>query len=551
VKLIGGQRATNIEITLKRFKLSHAELKHAILSLDESVLDLEGTSLLMTCMPTSDELKIVQQFLQAKGKFTDVFKKVSKSTMIEKHLGIADRFVVLLMTIPHYEVRLKCQLFRLRFPALASKFLESLTTVEEALDKIKNSKSLKQVLKVVLSVGNYLNAGTHNGGAAGFRLATLEKLERTKSVNGKMTLLHFVIDYVEKANASKQPQEDAPAPVAATNGRRGSVVEALSYFYDMGVVKAASRIEWSELLKLRRELSSGVALLNSALVTDWAQTSLFTRTKKTQSGESTTEETTFAKCFEQFYANGDQLLTTVDEQVQRVLTSSQQIIRYFGEDPSRMDCTQFFQIFSHFMQRYESCEAKLRSQKEREARNKRIAAAKLVAATEKQDRAAAKAAAAAAAAAIAAVENKQPEQAASQPMTFASPSASPAKTQQQQQQQHQQKKSSSAALSISFVNEDDDEEDDDDDDDDDDLDFSGAVLMASPTPEGKLSASPSYSTAASDLENPNVLATANATLNTPVASPHNMKPISTSIGGKLLSVSSPPQRPVAISFEMP
>jgi hypothetical protein len=49
------------------------------------------------------------------------------------------------------------------------------------------------VLKIVLAVGNFLNAGGRNSGAAGFQLEVLLKLKEVKSTkNQKKTLLHFV-----------------------------------------------------------------------------------------------------------------------------------------------------------------------------------------------------------------------------------------------------------------------------------------------------------------------------------------------------------------------
>lgn len=44
----------------------------------------------------------------------------------------------------------------------------------------------------VLAVGNYLNSGTTNGGAAAFKMHALTKLQDTKSIDGDETLLSFL-----------------------------------------------------------------------------------------------------------------------------------------------------------------------------------------------------------------------------------------------------------------------------------------------------------------------------------------------------------------------
>jgi hypothetical protein len=70
-------------------------------------------------------------------------------------------------------------------------------------------------LEVVLSVGNFLNAGTDRV-ASGFRLATLNKLQQTKSVDGKMDLLDFITDYLVSQSPLSQPDVLAVSPPNAT-----------------------------------------------------------------------------------------------------------------------------------------------------------------------------------------------------------------------------------------------------------------------------------------------------------------------------------------------
>ena len=60
---------------------------------------------------------------------------------------------------------------------------------------------LLQVLQLTLEIGNYLNGGTDRGGAYGFKLSSLQKLGKTKSVDGKMTLLNYVMMKLPDANA--------------------------------------------------------------------------------------------------------------------------------------------------------------------------------------------------------------------------------------------------------------------------------------------------------------------------------------------------------------
>lgn len=67
-----------------------------------------------------------------------------------------------------------------------------------ACDEIRNSEKLAQVIKVVLSIGNYMNAGSRNARAIGFEISFLPKIISTKTVDNKSTLLHFIASMMEE-----------------------------------------------------------------------------------------------------------------------------------------------------------------------------------------------------------------------------------------------------------------------------------------------------------------------------------------------------------------
>ena len=60
VSLLDMKRANNIAITLSRFKVSNDEIKKAILTLDTGILDLDQLQMLLTLLPTSDEIKMLK-----------------------------------------------------------------------------------------------------------------------------------------------------------------------------------------------------------------------------------------------------------------------------------------------------------------------------------------------------------------------------------------------------------------------------------------------------------------------------------------------------------
>lgn len=68
-----------------------------------------------------------------------------------------------------------------------------MSVVQGACRQLSACQDLTHLLAAVLELGNHLNAGTHRGAAAGFRLDTLLKLADVKGTDRKTSLLHFVV----------------------------------------------------------------------------------------------------------------------------------------------------------------------------------------------------------------------------------------------------------------------------------------------------------------------------------------------------------------------
>jgi hypothetical protein len=92
--------------------------------------------------------------------------------------------------------------------------------------RILNSAGLKEILKTILCIGNILNANTYKGGAIGFKIAGLQKLSQTKSIDGKSN----VIDYLIQALYSRQGKGDKDANLALlTDQELSPINDARSY----------------------------------------------------------------------------------------------------------------------------------------------------------------------------------------------------------------------------------------------------------------------------------------------------------------------------------
>lgn len=102
-----------------------------------------------------------------------------------------EKFFLDLLTIPRYTQRIKCFRYKLQFENRILETQAQLDTLVAATDQVTESDKFRRVLEHILAIGNYLNGSTPRGGAYGFKLDTLMKLHTLKSVDPRVTLMHF------------------------------------------------------------------------------------------------------------------------------------------------------------------------------------------------------------------------------------------------------------------------------------------------------------------------------------------------------------------------
>ncbi|RVW52769.1 Formin-like protein 8 [Vitis vinifera] len=73
--------------------------------------------------------------------------------------------------------------------------------------RAKKSGLFLKLLEAILKAGNRMNAGTARGNAQGFNLSALRRLSDVKSIDGKTTLLHFVVEQVVRSETPKEEKE--------------------------------------------------------------------------------------------------------------------------------------------------------------------------------------------------------------------------------------------------------------------------------------------------------------------------------------------------------
>jgi len=236
IALIESRRSYNVDITLSRFKQSHAELVEAVLAMDESRIGLEGVMRLISVFPTQDERK-----------------QVSSYTGNPSRLGSVEQFFLTMASIAGLRTRLRNFRFYLEFSQIVPKIEHALKSILRSCHKLLTSKRLQFIFRAMLFCGWYLNSGTAKAVTYGFTLSSLTRFKALKSTDRKSTLLHYVVNTV---NSHFHLNKEEPLR------NDGSMINSKGYLDELRTeTRAACRVEMGWIESEIKHLFESLALL--------------------------------------------------------------------------------------------------------------------------------------------------------------------------------------------------------------------------------------------------------------------------------------------------
>ena len=184
-RLIDLNRANNIAISLKAFKdfSSFEILVKTIGDLDPNrKIEGERVQFLSSILPTEVEARAIQSY------------KGSDNTLVP-----AEKFFRHLNSVSRVKEKVATMQTMNTFDESTKGMVTNFQLLGSVCNQVMNSTKLAQVLETVLNIGNIMNEGTRSGGAAGFKLESLLKLTQTKSSDGKLTVLDYIVmTYIAK-----------------------------------------------------------------------------------------------------------------------------------------------------------------------------------------------------------------------------------------------------------------------------------------------------------------------------------------------------------------
>ncbi|XP_065846730.1 formin-like protein 3 [Oscarella lobularis] len=180
ITVIESNRARNLIIAKRRVGLPAALVQRHINNMDLDGICAEHVELLLKFIPTKEELS-------ALAKHAHEFDK----------LGEAEQFLFQMAKIERYESRLSVLAFMGYFDELVEAITPKIEAVLNASLALINSEKVKKLFQIILAFGNYMNS-SRRGAAYGFRLDSLGRLGDTRSQDRKMSLLHYIVDVVDR-----------------------------------------------------------------------------------------------------------------------------------------------------------------------------------------------------------------------------------------------------------------------------------------------------------------------------------------------------------------
>ncbi|RVE56196.1 hypothetical protein OJAV_G00233610 [Oryzias javanicus] len=181
ISFIDAKKSLSLNIFLKQFKCSHEDFVSMIRRGDRSKFDVEVLKQLMKLLPEKHEVENLKSHQADKDRMAAV-----------------DQFYLQLLEVPSYTLRIRCMLLCEESGSVLETLRPKAELLERACKSVRDSARLPSFCKLILSVGNFLNYGTHTGNAEGFKISTLLKLTETKASQSRITLLHHILEEVEK-----------------------------------------------------------------------------------------------------------------------------------------------------------------------------------------------------------------------------------------------------------------------------------------------------------------------------------------------------------------
>uniref|UniRef100_G3TDP7 Formin like 3 n=1 Tax=Loxodonta africana TaxID=9785 RepID=G3TDP7_LOXAF len=304
VTLLEANRAKNLAITLRKAGRSAEEICRAIHTFDLQTLPVDFVECLMRFLPTEAEVKLLRQYERERQPLEE--------------LAAEDRFMLLFSKVERLTQRMAGMAFLGNFQDNLQMLTPQLNAIIAASASVKSSQKLKQMLEIILALGNYMNS-SKRGAVYGFKLQSLDLLLDTKSTDRKMTLLHFIALTVKE----KYP-------------------DLANFWHELHFVEKAAAVSLENVLLDVKELGRGMDLIRR---------------------ECSLHDNSVLR---NFLSTNEGKLDKLQQDAKTAEEAYNAVVRYFGESPKTTPPSVFFPVFVRFIRSYREAEQENEARKKQE-----------------------------------------------------------------------------------------------------------------------------------------------------------------------------------------
>ncbi|KAG7466373.1 hypothetical protein MATL_G00163900 [Megalops atlanticus] len=184
IKLLDGKRSQAVGILISSLHLEMKDIQQAVLTVDNSVVDLETIEALYENRAQNDELEKIKKHYEN--------SKEDEVKLLDK----PEQFLYELSQIPDFSGRAHCIIFQSVFFDGMSSVRRKVEIISRVCKGLLERSSVRDVMGLVLAFGNYMNGGNRTRGQAdGFGLEILPKLKDVKSRDNRISLVDYVVLY--------------------------------------------------------------------------------------------------------------------------------------------------------------------------------------------------------------------------------------------------------------------------------------------------------------------------------------------------------------------
>ncbi|ORX59890.1 FH2-domain-containing protein [Piromyces finnis] len=314
VSVLDSKRNNNISIIISRLKLDYNEISKCLMNLDkEHKLPDNILKVCLTNYPTPQEAEALSKYIFASDEET-------------KELNKAEMFLLNLLRIPKCHERLKAIQYKTQFTERVNDLKPDILVIINACKELKHSLKLSKMLELILSIGNYMNGDSFRGGAFGFNIDLLTKLQDIKSSDSKSTLVNYLVKTVQK-----------------------HYPELMKIGDDLQTLEKAKRISIKNIDQEIADLECGMINLQ----------------KELNIQDESVEYIQYRQALSEFLQETEPLFDELIALRSEMRESFKGIVEYFGEDIKVATSEVFFGIFWTFLKELEKADKENKKAEER------------------------------------------------------------------------------------------------------------------------------------------------------------------------------------------